>query len=124
MAIVKCLKDHAPTDAHQQTYVRPTYDLPCDVAGCRHPAVIWLNPEEVMDYERGSRVFWESNSFTTMKAGDSGPEQRQWDTLQVISHLFGRMSLARHLYLKLWRGTKPVSVSSPQDSDLPLSDRV
>lgn len=121
MAIAKCLKDHAPIDAHQQDYVRPTYDLPCEIAGCSHPAVIWLNPEEVKDYERGSRVFWESSSFATMKAGDSGPERRPWDAVQATNHLFKHMSLALQRYLRGWSRKKSASWSPLEGSDSPPS---
>lgn len=115
MAILKCLA-HAPTERHRQDYVRPSHDLSCSITGCTHPAVIWLNPEEVKDYERGSRVFWESSSFALMRAGDAGPRRRPWDGLGVISALFGRMGLALRRYLEGWR--QPVPVSS-QGGDLP-----
>ena len=54
------------------TYVRLSAPLerPCAEAGCTEKIIVWLNPEEVNDYERGCRLFYDAN-FDTLRVGGS-----------------------------------------------------
>lgn len=58
MAIFQCLH-HRPTERHYRSYARPLAYLeqPCTEPGCTGRVVVWLDPEEVKDFERGSRLF-------------------------------------------------------------------
>jgi hypothetical protein len=72
MAIARCLTEHAPKEGHDRSYARPLKHRTCSVAGCERPAVLWLNPEEAKEHERGTRIFWEPDTFATMRAADDG----------------------------------------------------
>ena len=64
MARFNCLH-HRPTHPHYRSYARPLAYLeqPCTepTSTCRGRALVWLNPEEVKDYERGSRLFYDAD---------------------------------------------------------------
>lgn len=63
MALFQCSERHAPADAHHRMFGWPVRDLRCGVDDCRNHAVVWLDPEELHDYELGARVFWEHGSL-------------------------------------------------------------
>lgn len=72
MAMFKCLH-HAPDHPHYRTYARSlAYSkVLCSEEGCQQSVIIWLNPEEVNDYERGSRLFYDQD-FNTLSVDGSG----------------------------------------------------
>lgn len=72
MAIRKC-HYHRPKSSHYRTYAQPLayLELQCDMEGCTQPVSIWLNPEEVRDYERGSRLFYDDR-FDVLKVDSRG----------------------------------------------------
>ena len=72
MAFCRC-HHHRPEGPHHLTYTQPlTYlELLCSEAGCTQPASIWLNPEEVKDYERGSRLFY-NETYDVFKVDSRG----------------------------------------------------
>lgn len=90
MALARCLKTHTPRDASCQRYIRPLQLLKCEVANCEHSAVIWLDPEEVREYEWGTRTFWEPSTFATMRAGDLGVEMLPWSPWAAFRPLVKR----------------------------------
>lgn len=79
MAKFKCLK-HLPEDSHHHTCAFPSgYPaIPhlCTEPGCDAPLLVWLNPEEVREYERGERRFWASGDFSVLKVDDRGLDHR------------------------------------------------
>ena len=72
MALFACLH-HRPRDPHHLTYVQLAAPLerPCAEADCKEHLVVWLNPEEVRDYERGCRRFYDV-AFNTLTVEGSG----------------------------------------------------
>lgn len=68
----KCLH-HAPDHPHYRTYARSSAypKVLCSEEGCQQSVAIWLNPEEVNDYERGSRLFYDQD-FNTLSVDGSG----------------------------------------------------
>lgn len=68
MAVLSCLDHRAVVQATSfDAYAWPAQDLRCGVAGCRKSLVIWLDPGELHEYERGTRIFWEAGSFTKVR---------------------------------------------------------
>lgn len=90
MAVTRCLEGHTTVQDSYRNYVRPFQELTCEVAGCNHPAVIWLDPEEAREYEWGTRTFWEPNTFATMRASNHGVEMLPWSLWAVSRPLFKR----------------------------------
>ena len=72
MAQFRCLH-HRPTQPHYGSYARPPayLELACTEKDCTHRVVVWLNPEEVKDYERGARLFYDAD-YSTVKVESSG----------------------------------------------------
>lgn len=69
MAILRCCENHSPDHTSPyRAYVHPVKQLGCEVYGCRHLAVIWLDPEELHEYALGTRSFWECASLTRLRA--------------------------------------------------------
>jgi len=91
MAEVKCLQ-HQPHPYH--SYAFPTgYPFTphrCTTPGCTTPPVIWLNPEEVKEYERGERRFQETDSLETLRADNRGMERHRDFAIMKILASWGR----------------------------------
>lgn len=77
MAEIKCL-NHKPEHPHQHSYAFPVgYPITphrCKTQDCTTPPLIWLNPEEVKEHERGERRFQEVESWETLRADNRGVE--------------------------------------------------
>lgn len=68
MAILRCTEKHRPAeDSHYRVYAQTAKEMACEVEGCSHLAVIWLDPEERREYTLGSRIFWERGSLTRVR---------------------------------------------------------
>lgn len=101
MAYCRCLH-HRPDEPHYHSYARPLawLELRCSSEGCEEQVIVWLNPEEINDYERGSRVFHDAD-FNAFRVDDRGiaaahpvfvwPLQRY---LQVLRKNRGKRALA------------------------------
>ncbi len=72
MAMFTCLR-HRPKGPHYRSYARPLAWLepPCRGEGCTQVVLVWLDPEEVRDYERGSRLFYDAD-YNTLRVDGSG----------------------------------------------------
>lgn len=83
MAIVSCLH-HRPAEPHYYTYARllAYLELPCTEGGCAERVIIWLNPEEVKDYERGTRLFYDAD-FNAIRVESSGLSDRVYAPLKL-----------------------------------------
>ena len=84
MAYCSCFQ-HRPDSPHYRTYAQPStwLELPCSVGGCTQKVSIWLNPEEVKDYERGSRLFHDAN-FNAFRVDDRGLNTTRLDLLRYF----------------------------------------
>ena len=82
MAYCSCFQ-HRPDGPHYRTYAQPPawLELPCSVEGCTQKVSIWLNPEEVRDYERGSRLFYDAD-FNAFRVDDRGLNAARPDLLR------------------------------------------
>ena len=80
MAELKC-RHHRSENSHQHNCAFPPgYPITpyrCSEPGCPAAPLIWLNPEEVREYERGERRFWEADSLMMFKADDRGLERHR-----------------------------------------------
>jgi hypothetical protein len=90
MAMFRCCERHSP-EAVYRAYVHPAQALHCDVTGCAHLAVVWLDPEEVHEYGLGTRVFWECSSLTRLRV-----DTRPLVHLDAVSHRQGSTFLLGH----------------------------
>ena len=77
MALCRCLENHGWPKQRVRSYVgylRPLGypETSCICGLCNNPGVIWIEPEELLAYRQGQRIFDGTNSFTKMKADESG----------------------------------------------------
>ena len=82
MALCRCLEKHAWPKSRVRKYVgylKPIgYPETSSICGlCDNPEVIWIEKEGETSYmENGQRIFDGPNTFTKMKADDSGVHKR------------------------------------------------
>ena len=84
MVLCRCEKLHSWPKGKKKDYIAfvepvgyPNTSIICGLTGCHNPAVIWIEEEDVHEYNKGRRIFTVPTLSVKVKASDKGIVNKQ-----------------------------------------------